>query len=193
MRLWAPAVLSALLVLTGCTGQGLAQDATPTAEPSFPPALPLTGLPTAAPALDTRPGFQAVDPTTFIVPGDEWAGPNFLAPSGNIGCAIGYDKKLEYAWGCRIQVHDWSTPIADSIEVAGAGMPQLTHHATPAFPAAAVTADGDNTGYHVRTLQYGQSLSWDDVTCYASFTDITCENTASGHGFVMSISHDDIY
>ncbi len=195
MRIWAPALLGALLVLTGCAGQSPATDAAPTAEPSFPPALPLTGLP-AVPTPTPDPAFQAVDPTAFIVPGEEWAGPNFLAPSGNIGCAIGYDRKLAYAWGCRIQAHDWEfagSPTADYIEVAGDGLPQPTHRPSPAFPAALPTYDRDNSVFGVRTLQYGQSLSWNDVTCYASFTNIRCENTTSGHGFVLSTSRNDIY
>jgi hypothetical protein len=45
----------------------------------------------------------------------------------------------------------------------------------------------------IRVLEYGQSVTFANVTCFSETIGVTCENNVSGHGFVIAKDRNDIY
>lgn len=159
------------------------------------------------------PAFEAVDPTLYFVNDldgaaywGEWSTQdvNFSSPDRNIGCGIlGDDAAQPLLWGCAIATKDWTFPTDDpndycynaqvpcggGIEASGAELPDPRYRSDPGFPGAVVTGMPDAP---IRVLEYGQSVTFNGVTCYSEETGITCEHAGSGHGFVISESRNDI-
>ena len=207
----ALALLAALAILAGCSGAPVAVEPPPTTAPATSPTPTPTPTPsaeTAAPTPDPS-DFTAVDPALFSVKGapqsQGWSydDVNFVSPSGNLGCAI-----LDHGgdtWGCKIGEKNWEFPSAspddycfdaqiycgNGIEAQGQGAPHPYMHSDPGFPAG--LAIDDNTDGWVRVLQYGEMVTFNGVTCFSEEAAVTCENSASGHGFVISRDVNEIY
>lgn len=204
MRLAAVLVaLPVLVVLAACT---------PTSEPSPSPtpiAESTSPTPTVTPS-PTGPTFVAMDPALFYVNGLEasWSSwesedVNFASPSGGIGCGI-MGEEHHYLWGCAITEKDWTFPSASpddycfespvpcgfGIEATGEELPHPRKRGDPGFPGA-FAASG--TTDPIRVLQYGESVTFGNVTCFSEEIGITCENSSSGHGFVISRDRNEIY
>ena len=45
----------------------------------------------------------------------------------------------------------------------------------------------------IRVLQYGESVTFNGVTCFSEEIGVTCQNAASGHGFVIARDRNDLY
>ena len=153
-----------------------------------------------------------MDPSLFFVNGIEagWGtwdteDVNFASPSGNIGCAILGDRLYDpFLWGCAIGEKDWNfptdspddycyeaeVPCGGGIEVDGNGLPHPRYRGDPGFPGALASGPMD---VPIRVLEYGQSVTFGDVTCYSEEVGITCDNAVSGHGFVIARDRNDIY
>ncbi len=169
-------VALAVLGLTACAHPGLVPSTAPASAPAErPPAgQPGSGLP------------DGYDPNEVFEPGDgsgRAEGPgaaaldeaNFVSPSGNIGCSIiaGY--------GARCDITDASYPV-------------------PPAPAdcegqwgrsASVGPDGllcvtDTTLGAQRVLGYGENVEVGSFLCVRQPDGMTCENTVTGHAFLLS-------
>jgi len=197
---------SALVVLglSGCVAQ-------PDAAPTSPPAATASPAPTATTTPEPeQPQFVAVDPTLFFLDSipESWGSwdsqdVNFVSPDGNLGCAIlGADNSLR--WGCKIGEKAWEFPSASAedfcfdaqvscgqgIEAAGTELPHPWFRSDPGFPATFAIGQPNDV---IRVLNTGESVTFGDVTCYSEETDIRCENAASGHGFVISETRNEIF
>lgn len=130
---------------------------------------------------------------------------NFSSPSRNIGCGIlGDDEYTPYLWGCAIGDKEWTfpndspedycydavVPCGGGIEASGTDLPHPRYRGDPGFPGAMVVGMPE---VPVRVLEYGQSVTFNDVTCYSEEIGITCEHAVSGHGFVIAKDRNDIY
>lgn len=149
-----------------------------------------------------------MDPSLFFVNDfdnpmwSEWSSEdvNFASPSGNLGCGI-LGAEHDYLWGCAIDEKDWTFPTESpddycydamvpcgwGIEVTGGEQPHPRYRGDPGFPGAFGPEQG------IRVLQFGESVTFGDVTCFSEEIGITCENAVSGHGFVISRERNDIY
>ncbi len=204
-RLPVVGALALVLALAGCVASPTPEP-TSTAGPSSPTVAP---TPTPTP---TAPAFEAVDPSLFFVdqmpdpPWGSWGSQdvNFAAPEGGIGCSI-LGEVHGYLWGCAIDdtktwefprddpadyCYDAQVPCGWGIEVTGAELPHPRYRGDPGFPGAFATYDSNHP---IHVLELGQSVTFGDVTCYSEETGIRCENAASGHGFVISHTRNDIY
>lgn len=200
-----------ILVLSGCTGAPPVADPTtaaPLPSATTTPTLPPTPGPTPDPA-----AFIAVDPSEFFVDGStlpaafggwDTSDVNFLSPSRNLGCAILGPEKGSL-WGCAISEHSWEfekdssddycydsqVPCGSGIEASGEEPTHPRKRSDPGYPAAmALNMDDEGS---IRVLQYGESVTFNGVTCYSEETGVTCENAASGHGFVIARDRNDLY
>jgi hypothetical protein len=216
MRLIRAIAVSFALVLTGCAMPGA-----PAATESPAPTSTVTAAPTTTPSPTTDPGpgvplpdpaaFVQMDPALFAVntlvdpPWGSWdtVDVNFGSPSGNIGCGILGPENGDL-WGCAINEKDWDfprdapedycydaqVPCGGGIEVDGSGLPHPRYRGDGGYPGAFVTY---GSAVPIRTLEYGQSVTFGDVTCFSETAAITCVNTASGHGFVIARDRNDIF
>jgi hypothetical protein len=197
-RVWGAAI-AAVLLLAGCTPQATdATTSTPTAPVESPSPTPV------------EPEFTAMDPSLFFVNGIEapwgvWdtADVNFAAPGNNIGCGI-LGAEHEFLWGCAITEKTWEFPTAapedycydaqvpcgGGIEADGTELPHPRYRGDPGFPGTFATY---GSPVPIRVLDYGQSVTFGDVTCYSAEIGITCEHAVSGHGFVIAADRNDIY
>lgn len=132
-----------------------------------------------------------------------WVDVSFGSPSGNIGCSI-LGAENHSLWGCAIDEKEWTfprdspddycydaqVPCGGGIEADGAELPHPRYRGDPGFPGAFVSYGV--TGV-VRTLEYGQSVTFGDVTCFSETAAVTCINNVSGHGFVIARDRNDIF
>ena len=206
--------LAALSLLAGCTS------APPTAETSPPPTPPASATttpapdptPTVAPAPDPA-DFTAVDPSEFFIDSSAlpanfggWttADVNFVSPSRNLGCAI-LGPEHGSLWGCAIKEQNWSferdspddycydsqVPCGYGIEATGEDPTHPRQRSDPGFPAAMATSMDDQGS--IRVLQYGEMVTFGNVTCFSEETHVTCKNSVSGHGFVISRDENELF
>lgn len=141
--------------------------------------LPTSRLPTSV----------VVDPSQFLVSGSPWPGPEFLSPSGNLACAIpGDDSPEGFRAVCTAEERLWnysqcdpSVSICDRLTIIDAS-----------GETGADAADGAVTareaGHPVNVLAYGYSVQYDSVTCASTFDGVVCEDSVTGHGFIISRS-----
>ncbi|GID98535.1 hypothetical protein Adi01nite_79470 [Amorphoplanes digitatis] len=102
----------------------------------------------------------------------------FVSPSGNIGCRVDKDGAR-----CDIVKRSWQPPPAPAdCELDWAG-------GVSVFKAekAAFTCAGDTMMGAKETLKYGSAVRAGDFTCGSDPKAIRCENTATGHGFTLSV------
>jgi hypothetical protein len=169
-------------------------------EPESPPSTfvaPTELIPSA---------FTAMSPSLFPDPGfmgSTQSGVHFVSPSLNLGCAITGPEDGDL-WGCFALSETWApwpdgptdycydpeqvVGCSSGIEVDGEGVPHPRRRGDPGFPAVVAVANGNVSPYSMRVLQYGESITYGDVTCYSESRGMTCVNVRSQHGFVMSMS-----
>ncbi|MET8148144.1 DUF6636 domain-containing protein [Actinoplanes sp. NPDC049668] len=103
---------------------------------------------------------------------------DFLSPSGNIGCHVDKDGAR-----CDIVKRSWQPPPAPAdCELDWAGGISVYKAEKAAF-----TCTGDTAMGAKETLKYGSAVRVGDFTCGSDPAAIRCENTASGHGFTLSV------
>jgi len=201
MKISSLLVVGALLtLLTGCAGA--AADSGNAAEPED--SSPSQPAPAPAPA--PAPTTVVDDPAQFAAaPNDldaaDWQGVHFVSPSKNEGCAIlGPEAAEPGLWGCALAAQDWAFPRADpadycydaqiscgyGIEVTGDDEPHPRRRGDPGFPAAITIFSTTDDAAQIKTLEYGHSVSYGDVTCVSAEAGISCSDSASGHGFTVS-------
>ncbi len=103
----------------------------------------------------------------------------FTSPSGNIGCML--DSSYVR---CDIQQREWSPPPrpSDCPDFTGYGQGiGLSAGQRPQFVCAGDTAYSNSVA-----LAYGDSISAGVLSCASSESGITCRDTGSGHGFMIS-------
>jgi hypothetical protein len=208
MKSHAAAILLLTVLLAGCAP-------TPSAAPSSTLTPTAAAKPTVAATESPVPDptkFQAMDPSLFFVDGvtpASWGGwntkdINFHSPSRNIGCAI-LGPENQNLWGCVIIAKYWEfpkdspsdycyqseIPCGGGIEVTGSGLPHPQQRGDLGYPGAGFPQSGETDP--IRVLQYGQSVTFGNVTCYSEEIGVTCENNLSGHGFVIAKDRNDIY
>jgi hypothetical protein len=127
-----------------------------------------------APAQPAQPTLQAETVTEA----------NFVSPSGNIGCYV--DKNVAR---CDIVKKSWKPPPApDDCDLDWAGGIALSKAEEPEFTCA-----GDTVLGATETLKYGNAVRAGDFTCGSERTAMRCENTATGHGFALSVEKYDMF
>ncbi|TAL40833.1 MAG: hypothetical protein EPN91_12205 [Salinibacterium sp.] len=197
-------VLMLTVLLAGCAPEPTPTGTTPSATPT----------PTATQSRVPDPAkFQAMDPTLFFV--DQGLPPNwgmtwdtkdvnFRSPSRNIGCAI-LGPETQSLWSCTIVKKSWEfptdapsdycyqspIPCGDGIEASDSELPHPRKHGDPGYPAGIFAMNGAPDP--IRVLQYGQSVTFGNVTCYSETIGVTCVNNVSGHGFVIAKDRNDIF
>lgn len=187
-----PAAALLLAVVAGCTiggplpGQGLPEGGT--GKPSSAAAEAGASTPTAEAVDQSRlPAATAVDPALFMIDdGSSEPVPEFVSPSGNISCAV-YGAAREYAEvACYIGEHTWEYPPCDA--PACSALTILDRSGVVGIRRRGGAELAIELGYAVRTLQYGESLSFGDVTCVATEDGVFCEDGTTFHGFAASRS-----
>lgn len=106
----------------------------------------------------------------------------FQTPSGNIACAIGPMPQTAFA-GCEIRERVFSLPPRPEPCMGAWGKRFNLHQGA----AAQMVCNSDTilaATYPV--LEYGQSRSFNPITCESQETGITCTDTRSGHFFRLS-------
>jgi len=184
-------------VLTGC--------AEAVSEPSGSGTAP-TSQSSEQPETSPSPAVIVEDPADYAAtPNDldtsNWAGVHFVSPTKNEGCAIlGPEAASPDLWGCALAAQDWAFPQADpadycydaqvpcgyGIEVTGDDEPHPRFRGDAGFPAAITIFSTTGDPAQIRTLDYGHSVSYGDVTCVSEESGITCSDASSGHGFAVS-------
>ncbi|WP_081290702.1 DUF6636 domain-containing protein [Mycobacterium asiaticum] len=106
----------------------------------------------------------------------------FQTPSGNIGCGIGPMESSAFA-GCEIREHSYPVPPRPNPCMGAWGSRISMHQGAP----AQMSCHSDTilgTGYPV--LQYGQTRSFNSITCESQESGITCTDHSTGHYFRLS-------
>lgn len=105
-----------------------------------------------------------------------------LTPSGNIGC------ELHGSWAeCGIESFIQSERYGTDGD-----MPRwwatLPEQGTAGLSAKGDVPNyrGENGGPSGQVLEYGESVTFEDITCDSESTGLTCTNTASGHSMTMN-------
>lgn len=141
-----------------------------------------TATATSATGAEPEPSASA---TTRQTEGEDLSGVtfDFVAPSGNIGCAVSPERAL-----CAIASYDYADAIP-AAEVAacdgtvgqflqvtaeGAGLVCDTSGQSPT-----ISTDG------VTVLEYGTETSIDGYTCRSETSGMTCRHDASGYSFSL--------
>lgn len=184
-------------LLSGCAGAA--------SDPADSEAAPAS-QPSEQPEPSPSPSVIVEDPADYTAtPNDldtsNWQGVHFVSPTKNEGCAIlGPEAASPDIWGCALAAQDWAFPQADpadycydaqvpcgyGIEVTGDDEPHPRLRGDPGFPAAVTIFSTTGDPAQIRTLDYGHSVRYGDVTCVSEESGITCSNAASGHGFTVS-------
>ena len=185
------AIPFALALLAGCSAPS------PAPSPSATPSETASATPTPTPTPESPiPASTAVDPALFFVP--QWAGGvSFVSPSGNLSCGIRtFDGATVDLWGCAIREKYWEFPRSEpgdycyAFQEIGCGDGIASRPAedggvpTPLARGGAEFAD--EAGFGVRTLQYGESVSYLGITCASTSEHVICADEAPGRGFVIS-------
>lgn len=203
-----------VLALVGCAEAAEPGAESPIESATATPSPTPTPTPTVAPdtGLPDPSNFEAMDPALFAV--NQFVDPvwgawdyvdvNFGSPSGNLGCGILGPEHQGGLWGCAIDEKSWEFPrdspddfcydaqvsCGRGIEVTGLDVPHPRLRSDPGFPGAFAISSPDSG---IRTLEYGQSVTFNNVTCFSEETGVTCVNSVSGHGFVISRDTNEIF
>ncbi|MEU7901961.1 DUF6636 domain-containing protein [Actinoplanes sp. NPDC049118] len=103
---------------------------------------------------------------------------NFVSPSGNIGCYVDKDGAR-----CDIVKKAWKPPPAPTdCELDWAGGISVYQAEEAAFTCAGDTVLGAK-----ETLKYGDAVRAGDFMCGSDRKAMRCMNTATGHGFTLSV------
>lgn len=155
----APLLLVLLLAVAACND-------------SPDPATNPGTLPSAAVGLGDRGQTPTTGKTREIT-----ATYAFTLPSGNIGCLMTAE-----AVRCDITSKSWKAPAKPpTCDLDwGNGLSVTTEG-----PAAVVCA-GDTVMGAPALLPYGESAKLATFLCQSASTGVTCENTATTHGFTLS-------
>jgi hypothetical protein len=108
----------------------------------------------------------------------------FRSPSGNIGCRLDKDGAR-----CDIVKKSWTPPPKPTDCELDWGFGISVHRAEP----ARFTCAGDTVLGAKKTLKYGEAVRAGDLTCSSDRSGMRCENTASGHGFTLSVKQYHIF
>ena len=164
-----------------------ATEAAPEPAASQPPATPVPEQPASQPPQQQPQAGcpngivlpDGVDPSACLpVTGSSvpFPGEAFKTPSGNAGCDL---------WEGRLTCTAMETVMADEIKD---GYTRCDGYSLG--DAAEVYCHGDAPMWMSTsaTLQYGQVTLIDDRACTVSESGLTCWNTVTGHGFLLSRS-----
>lgn len=215
----ALAVLAAvvLLSLAGCGNPGASSRSPsaspPTAEGASTPSpsssktsvvvTPSASAPTQNPAPPSHalPSATPVNEADYEVPSFGAKGPAFNSPSLNLHCGILDFGASGGYWGCQADQHTWTFASAapgdpcyhseincgGGIEAALGGPVGVLEAGDLQFPG------GDPSDYPTKVLAYGKSVTFEGVTCASESEGVTCIEAASGHGFLISKTANDIF
>ena len=181
---------------------------TPSATRSATPSV--TATPTTGPAASNPPSTAhqlpastPVNEADYEVPAFGANGPAFNSPSGNLHCGIlrfgpGIDGGY---WGCAADQHTWifssanpGDPCYNSEVNCGGGIEAEIGGPVGVLKAGDVQFPGtDPTDYPTKVLPYGKSVSYEGITCAVTTDGVTCIELASGHGFFISKTANDIF
>jgi hypothetical protein len=198
-----------ILALAGCAGQhgagaattGTTSTPSPTTTtiPVTPSAIPTTQDPEST--AHQLPSAIAVNEADYEVPSFGAKGPAFNSPSLNLHCGILDFGSSGGYWGCQAEQHSWTfastapgDPCYHSEINCGEGI-----EATIGGPVGVLQAGdihypgGDQHDYPTKVLAYGESVSFEGVTCASESDGVTCIEAASGHGFFISKTANDIF
>lgn len=139
-----------------------------------------TGGPTAAGAA----GATAVDPTTLGADGPRFT---FATPSHNIACRM---SRADPSARCDVTSRTWQLPPRPSscASTWGRGA-QVTDTGAATLTCANDTVD--EAGATV--LPYGRSITFGGIVCISRETGVSCTDTATQHGFVVSRGDDELF
>ena len=217
------AVVAALIALAVTVSLAACAPTTPTSSPSagahrttstrtaIPTATPsVTAAPTAgasgstpAPTAHQLPASTPVNEADYEVPSFGATGPAFTSPSHNLHCGIlrfspGADGGY---WGCQADQHSWTfasaapgDPCYNSEVNCGDGIEAPLGGAVGVLKAGDLHYPGsDPADYPTKVLPYGKSVSYEGITCAVTADGVTCIEVASGHGFFISKTANDIF
>ena len=102
----------------------------------------------------------------------------FSAPSKNIACVF-VDAQVR----CDINKHDWPTPARPASCELDYGNGLSVGAGRADFTCAGDTVLSEPTA---QVLEYGQSVTVQDLTCTSQKEGVTCRNTVTGHGFTLA-------
>lgn len=205
--------LVVLLSLAGCgnpggsTSPSLTPRAGATSTPS-PTGTPIAETPSpsasqtnAAPAPHALPPATPVNEADYEVPSFGAAGPGFDSPSRNLHCGILDFGSSSGYWGCQADQHSWTfasaapgDPCYNSEVSCGHGIEAELGGPVHVLKAGDIHYPGtDSTDYPTKVLAYGRSVSYEGVTCASESDGVTCIEAASGHGFFISKTANDMF
>jgi hypothetical protein len=106
----------------------------------------------------------------------------FLAPSGNIGCAM-VDQGADSYAVCKVRDHTWVSPDSGGDYCTGAGDMLLMFRGH----APSVCSHPDQIFVNSpSTLGYGQTRTVSAITCDSEQAGVTCTDSSTGHFFRVS-------
>ena len=204
-----------LLSLAGCGNQGAPSGSpaggTPKAGASSTPSPSTTTIavtPSAsAPTQNPAPPSHALPPATpvneadYEVPSFGANGPAFNTPSLNLHCGILDFGSSGGYWGCQAEQHSWTfasaapgDPCYNSEVNCGDGIEAPLGGPVGVLQAGDIHYPGsDQSDYPTKVLAYGKSVTFDGITCASESEGVTCIEAASGHGFFISKTANDIF
>ena len=106
----------------------------------------------------------------------------FQTPSGNIACAIGPMPDSDFA-GCEIRDRTYPVPPRPSPCMGAWGKRFNLHQG--AAPEMVCNSDTILAATYP-VLQYGQTRSFNPITCESQEAGITCTDTRTGHYFRLA-------
>jgi hypothetical protein len=154
----------------------------------------------AAPS-HARPPATAVNEADYEVPSFGAKGPAFDSPSLNLHCGILDFGSSGGYWGCSADQHSWifasaapGDPCYNSEINCGDGIEAMLGGPVGVLIAGDIQFPGtDLNDYPTKVLAYGKSVSYEGVTCASESDGVTCIEMASGHGFFISKTANDIF
>ncbi len=163
------ALAGAASALAGCGA------ATHTVSVGGPPPSSASGSHSATAASTTAASATGEPPKSFVHLGV------FRSPTGNIGCMV-----VPGTARCDIARRSWSAPARPascaSAESFGGGL------LVERTGAGRVVCAGDTVRDPASTpLPYGTASQLEGFVCVSRATGMTCTNSASGHGFFISV------
>lgn len=159
--------------------------------PTQNPAPPSHALPAATP----------VNEADYEVPSLGAKGPGFDSPSGNLHCGIFDFGASGGYWGCQAEQHTWTfasaapgDPCYNSEVNCGQGIEAPLGGPVGVLIAGDLHYPGsDQADYPTKVLPYGKSVTFEGITCASESEGVTCIEAASGHGFFISKTANDIF
>ncbi len=214
----ALAVLAAvvLLSLAGCAPHGASSgphagsastagtaSASPSPSKSTVTVTPSASAPTQKPAAPSHalPPAAPVNEADYEVPSLGAKGPGFDSPSLNLHCGIFDFGASGGYWGCQAEQHTWTfasaapgDPCYNSEVNCGQGIEAPLGGPVGVLIAGDLHYPGsDPSDYPTKVLPYGKSVTFEGITCASESEGVTCIETASGHGFFISKTANDIF